>query len=68
MALTDVIDNYPGFPEGVDGFAPVTVAVPAPEIRLQEKTITENGDYTADSGFDDPGAVQKENRQTKIKC
>jgi hypothetical protein len=27
-------------PDGVDGFNPVTVAVPAPEIKLQEKTIT----------------------------
>ena len=24
----------------------------APEIKLQEKTITENGEYTADAGFD----------------
>ena len=39
-------------PEGVCGYSPVTVAVPAPEIKLQEKTITENGEYTADEGFD----------------
>lgn len=39
-------------PEGVSGYSPVTVAVPAPEIKLQEKTIKENGEYTADSGFD----------------
>ena len=29
----------------------------AQEIRLQEKTITENGEYTADSGFDGLGKV-----------
>lgn len=28
-----------------------------PEIKLQEKTITENGEYTADSGFDGLGKV-----------
>lgn len=44
-------------PDGVDGYNPVTVAVPAPEIKLQDKTITENGEYTADSGFDGLGKV-----------
>lgn len=44
-------------PEGVDGYNPVTVNVPAPEVKLQEKTITENGEYTADSGFDGLGKV-----------
>ena len=44
-------------PEGVDGFSPVTVAVPEPEIKLQDKTITENGTYSADSGFDGLGKV-----------
>lgn len=44
-------------PEGVDGYSPVTVEVPAPEIKLQDKTIAENGEYTADSGFDGLGKV-----------
>lgn len=44
-------------PAGVDGYNPVTVDVPAPEIKLQDKTITENGEYTADSGFDGLGKV-----------
>ena len=39
-------------PDGVNGYSPVSVNVPAPEIKLQEKTITENGEYTADAGFD----------------
>ena len=47
-------------PEGVDGYNPVVVAVPAPEIKLQDKTITENGEYTADSGFDGLGKVTVE--------
>lgn len=42
-------------PEGVDGYSPVTVNVPAPV--LQDKTITENGEYTADAGFDALGKV-----------
>ena len=44
-------------PEGMCGYSPVTVAVPAPEIKLQEKTVTANGTYTADSGFDALGKV-----------
>lgn len=42
---------------GVDGYNPVTVDVPAPKIKLQDKTITENGEYTADSSFDGLGKV-----------
>ena len=37
-------------PEGVDGYSPVTVNVPAPVI--QSKSITENGTYTAPEGVD----------------
>lgn len=44
-------------PTGVDGYNPVTVNVPAPEVKLQDKTISENGEYTADSGFDGLGKV-----------
>lgn len=47
-------------PDGVDGYSPVTVAVPEPEINLQDKTITENGTYTADSGYDGLGSVTVE--------
>jgi hypothetical protein len=32
----------------------------APEIKLQEKTITESGEYTADTGFDGIGKVTVE--------
>lgn len=44
-------------PDGVNGYSPVEVAVPTPEIKLQNKTITENGEYAADSGFDGLGNV-----------
>ena len=43
--------------EGVDGFNSVNVAVPIPEVVLQDKTITENGTFTADEGFDGLGSV-----------
>ena len=38
-------------------FSQVAVNVPAPEIRLQNKTVTENGNVTADSGYDGLGTV-----------
>lgn len=44
-------------PDGVDGYSPVTVNVPTPEIVLQDKTITENGTYEADEGYDGLGSV-----------
>lgn len=44
-------------PNGVDGYNPVVVAVPAPEVKLQDKEITENGSYSADAGFDGLGNV-----------
>jgi hypothetical protein len=44
-------------PDGVDGYSPITVDVPIPEIVLQNKTIDANGTYTADSGFDGLGEV-----------
>jgi len=37
--------------------ASVVVAVPEPEITLQNKVITENGTYTADTGYDGLGQV-----------
>lgn len=47
-------------PDGVDGYSPVVVNVPDPEVVLQDKTITENGTYTADSGYDGLGSVTVE--------
>ena len=41
------------FMQGTDGeLIQFTQGTGAPEIKLQEKTITENGEYTADAGFD----------------
>ena len=39
-------------PEGVDGYSPITVNIPAYEPVIQEKIITENGTYTAPEGVD----------------
>lgn len=39
--------------QGADGeLMPFTHGTGSQEIKLQEKTITENGEYTADAGFD----------------
>ena len=39
-------------PEGVDGYSPVVVNVPAPQPVIESKTINENGTYTAPEGVD----------------
>ena len=39
-------------PEGVDGFSPVTVNVPASQPVIEAKNITANGTYTAPEGVD----------------
>lgn len=44
-------------PTGVDGYSPVVVDVPAPEIKLEDKNITSNGTFSASSGFDGLGTV-----------
>lgn len=55
----NVTDNGRYTPrEGVDGFNVVSVDVPAPEIKLQTKTITENGTYHADPSYDGLGSVE----------
>jgi hypothetical protein len=45
--IRDLIVNQ-GFAKAILGGG----AAEPPEIKLQEKTITENGEYTADDGFD----------------
>ena len=39
-------------PEGVDGYSPVTVNVPASQPVIEAKNITANGTYTAPEGVD----------------
>lgn len=44
-------------PTGVDGYSPVVVDVPAPEIKLEDKNIASNGTFSASPGFDGLGTV-----------
>ena len=36
MALTDIIDNYPGFEEGIDGISGATVTTNAYKLAVKE--------------------------------
>ena len=61
VAATDAIRSKTGKTDPIKSGELQTeiegLALPAPEIKLQEKTITENGEYTADDGFDALGKV-----------
>lgn len=41
----------------VTQYASATISVPAPTIKLQDKSITANGSYSADSSYDGLGTV-----------